>query len=270
MPERVRAWHHLTSAEARARAEEDPVVVVPLAAVEQHGPHLPLSTDLDIGRGILDEAFRALDPEFPAYALPFQPVGVSLEHADRPGTITLPTAVLEEVVHAMGSSLARSGVRRVVLFNSHGGNRATIDSAALRLRSDHGLLVVKASWFRFPRPDSVELPEAEWEHGLHGGAVETAMMMHLRPELVRASLARRFPSLGQELAELLEHIRPEGPVPFAWLARDLNPDGVVGDAAVQGGADVGRRLVEHYGRYLAEVLGDARDFPLGRLAGAEE
>lgn len=262
----VRYWHESTTREISERAAEDPVVIMSLAAVEQHGPHLPLSTDLEIGLGVLSAAFRALPADFPVFALPPQPFGASAEHADFAGTLTLPVGVLGEVVYAVGTSLARAGVRRLVLFNSHGGNRSAIDSAGLRLRSDHGLLAVKAGYFRFPLPADVNLPESELAHGLHGGALETSMMLHLRPDLVRIDELRRFPSLGEELAEHLTHVRPEGPASFAWTARDLNPEGVVGNANIEGAAGLGARLVEHFGRYLAEVISDARAFPLNRLA----
>ena len=264
--DRVRYWHDSTTREIAERAADDPVVIMSLAAVEQHGPHLPLSTDLEIGLGVLSAAFRALPADFPVFALPPQPFGASAEHADFPGTLTLPVGVLGEVIYAVGSSLARAGVRRLVLFNSHGGNRSAVDSAGLRLRSDHRLLVVKASYFRFPLPVDLDLPESERAHGLHGGALETSMMLHLRPDLVRVDELRRFSSLGEELAEHLEHVRPEGPASFAWTARDLNPEGVVGNAKIDGAAALGARLVEHYGAYLAEVITDARDFPLNRLA----
>jgi creatinine amidohydrolase len=263
----VRYWHDLTTREV-VREAGDAVVIWPLAAVEQHGPHLPLSTDVEVGTGILGAAFRALPSDARAFALPVQAVGTSLEHAEHPGTLTVSARVLEDIVYDVGSSLARSGVRRLVLFNSHGGNRATLDTAGLRLRRAHGLLVVKASYFRFPRPDDVDLPDSEWEHGLHGGAVETSMMLHLRPDLVRSEEVQRFPSLGEELEQRLTHLRPEGAASFAWTARDLNLEGVVGDAAAAS-ASVGARLIEHYGRCLAEVVQDARAFPLSRLARSE-
>jgi riboflavin-specific deaminase-like protein len=153
----------------------------------------------------------------------------------------------------------------VVLFNSHGGNRAAIDAAALALRAEHDLLVVKASYFRFARPRDVELPDREWKHGLHGGAVETAMMLHLRPDLVDRSAVADFPSSGAELEGSLRRVAPEGEAPFAWLAEDLNPQGVVGDARLAT-AEMGARLVEHYGGVLAEVILDTRAFPIEALA----
>lgn len=243
----------------------DPVAVLPLGATEQHGPHLPLSTDCDIGEGILAAAFRALPPDFPAYALPMRRVTCSREHARFPGTEWVePEALIADILAAAGS-LAGAGVRRLVLANSHGGNKHAMEEAALRARARHGMLVVKASWFRFPRPDDVDLPESEWKHGYHAGAVETAMMLHLRPDLVRMERAPDGRSLGQELEREMKRLAPEGVASFAWLSGDLNPTGVIGDPRL-GSAEMGARLVAHFGRVLAEVIEDARAFPIARLA----
>jgi creatinine amidohydrolase len=243
----------------------DPVAVLPLGATEQHGPHLPPSTDCDIGLGILEAAFRALPRDFPAYAMPIHGVGCSREHARFPGTEWIEPEVLIATIMADARILAHAGVRRMVLANSHGGNKHAMEEAALRVREKHGMLVVKASWFRFPRPDGVALPEAEWKHGLHAGAVETAMMLHLKPELVRMERATEGRSLGHELEKTMTWLGPEGVASFGWLAGDLSVAGAVGDARLASAA-MGERLVAHYGRVLAEVIQDARAFPIEALA----
>lgn len=263
-PDPVRRWQDLTTEEARAWIERNPVVILPLAAVEQHGPHLPLSTDLVIGKGILRAAFRALPDHVPALALPVQAIGMSAEHDGFAGTLSLGARTLEDVVADIGASLARAGVRRLVVSNSHGGNRAAVDTAGLGLRRAHGMLVVKAHYFRFEPPASVDLPEREWRHGLHGGAVETAMMLHLRPDLVRDGEIRRFASLGEELEDGLSRVGPEGEAAFSWSAHDLGAEGVAGDATLAD-AEMGARLVDHYGSCLADVVRDAHRFPLERL-----
>ena len=260
----TRQWETLTAAEARAAAVRDPLVILPLAATEQHGPHLPHSTDADIGRGLLAAALARLPTGSEVWTLPWVSVGASLEHARFPGTESVTAMELVRTVVARGEALARAGVRRLVLFNSHGGNRAALDVAALDLRARHDLLVVKANYFRFARPVDVALPEHEWKHGLHGGALETAMMLHLQPDAVRQDAIADFPSLGARLEGSLRHVAPEGEAPFAWLAGDLNPAGVVGDARLAT-AEMGARLVDHYGRILAEVIEDALAFPLDAL-----
>ena len=260
-------WQSLTGPEAERLARRDPVLVLPLAAIEQHGPHLPLSTDADIGRGLLARAIARLPDECPVRVLPLLPIGASTEHAHAglAGTLHVESGDLATAIVRIGAALAGYGVRRLVLSNSHGGNRHAMETAGLQLRREHGLLVVKASYFSFERPPDVDLPESEWRHGLHGGAIETAMMLHLHPDRVRAGQVTRFASLGQELEAAGSRILPEGPAAFAWMAGDLNPRGVAGDAGLAT-AEIGRRLVEHYGDTLAAIIRDTRAFPVERLA----
>jgi creatinine amidohydrolase len=260
-----RLWQSMTTVDARQLARLDPVVLLPLAAVEQHGPHLPLSTDLEIGLGILAHALSVLPADRLVKVLPAQPIGASLEHERFPGTISLESDVLAHVIFAQGASVARSGAKRLVVFNSHGGNRHVLEQAGLRLRHEFGMLVVLANYFEFERPADLELPDAEWQHGLHGGAVETAMMMYLKPELVRTGELERRRSFSEDLEGKLRHIGAATSVPFSWLAGDLHESGAAGDATLAS-AELGQRLVEHYGRVLAEVIGDAAAFPLERLA----
>jgi creatinine amidohydrolase len=257
-------WQSLTSSDAGRAAARDPVIILPLAAIEQHGRHLPLSTDLDIGMGLLASAFGHLPDDFPAWVLPPQAVGASREHERFAGTLSLDPELLISVIHQYGVALSRCGVRRLLLSNSHGGNRAAVDAAGLWLREERGLLVVKVSYFDFPRPQHLDLPDSEWRHGLHGGAVETAMMLHLRPDLVRTSEIGDGPTLGHELDETMRRLGPEGAVSFSWLAGDLNRSGAVGNA-LRADAVTGEHLVTHYGAALADAIRDAQAFPLERL-----
>ncbi|RPI54684.1 MAG: creatininase family protein [Acidobacteria bacterium] len=260
----IRYWQSLTTKEVAQAVDRDPVLIVPLAAIEQHGPHLPLSTDLDIGIGLLTVAFQHLASDFPAWVVPPLAVGASDEHMRLPGTLSLTSETLSEVIYQYGAALAASGVRRIVLSNSHGGNRHALDNAGLRLRRTHGLLVVKINYFEAPPPPAAGVPESEWRHGLHGGAVETAMMLHLGPDLVHRDEIRDARPLGEELERSMRRLSPEGPVSFSWLTQDINVSGVAGDAR-QADASKGRLLVEHYGEVLADAIRDARAFPLERL-----
>ena len=255
----------------RALVRRDPVAILPLGATEQHGPHLPITTDSDINRGLLERALARIPSDLPVAVCESVDIGASDEHLEDPsegssgqGTVSIGADGMKSRILREGRKLARAGIRRLILHNTHGGNRHAMEIAALELRRRQRMLVVSASWFRFGRPHDVDLPESEWRHGLHGGAVETAMMLHLRPDRVRTRWIRRFASFGEELAQAGSTIGPAAAAPFAWTAWDLNPNGVVGDATLATPA-MGRRLVEYYGDTLAAVIRDARAFPLDRL-----
>jgi len=256
-------WQDLTTRDVAALVARDPVVVLPLAAIEQHGPHLPLSTDLVIARGLLDQAVARVESGVTLSCLPPIAVGASAEHRRFSGTLSLAPELLVETICQLGAAVAASGAQRLVLFNAHGGNVGAVETAALQLRDEWNLLVVKASYMTFSRPN-VELPEAEWRHGLHGGAVETAMMRHLAPDLVRDDEVDRFTSNAEGLEQILGRLAPEGEASWAWRADDLHPSGTIGNATL-GTAALGAQLVAHYGRILAEVLSDAARFPVERL-----
>ncbi len=253
-------WQDLTGPEAAALGAADAVAVLPLAAIEQHGAHLPLSTDLDIGNGLLREALPLLPFGFPVTVLPPLAVGASMEHTSFAGTLSLAPETALRVIGELGAATARCGLRRLVLFNSHGGNRQVADLAALGLRREHALLVVKANYFRF-RPPADALPAAELRHGLHGGALETALMLHFRPDAVRREHIADAPSLGQLLEAGNRHLGPEGEASIAWLAEDLNAGGVVGDATLAT-PELGARLAAHFAGVLAQVLVEVRRCPL--------
>ncbi len=257
-------WQDLTTREVAELAARDPVLVLPLSAIEQHGPHLPLDTDDRIGLGLLERACAHLSDEFPLRILPPMRVATSDEHSDYPGTLTLQPETALAVLRDLGSSIARTGIRRLLLHNSHGGNAAIMELAALDLRRRHALLVGKYHYFRQPLPSDVEIPPTEVRHGLHGGQIETAMLLHLAPHCVRTGAIDHARSLGEDLQRELEILGPEGQASFAWLAQDLNPQGVVGDGR-SATAEQGRRLVEHYAAGLAAAIRDTRRFPLERL-----
>lgn len=257
-------WQDMTPRQIARLADQDAVAILPLAAIEQHGEHLPLSTDLDIALGLLQAALPRLRPGLPVCVLPPLAVGLSLEHCAFAGTLSLSPETMLATLVELGACVARAGLRRLVLFNSHGGNRAVIDLAALKLRVAQQMLVVRANYLRFtPPPDA--LPAAELRHGLHGGALETAMMLHLAPQKVRTEAIADFPSSGRDMAERGCVLGPGGEASFAWMAQDLNPGGATGDARLADAA-LGARLVEHFATVLARVIEDARDFDLASLA----
>ena len=261
-------WQELTTPELAALPGES-VAVMALGAIEQHGAHLPLSTDLDIGEGLLAAALTQLPADFPLVQLPPLTVGASDEHLSFPGTLSLPPELAIATLEAYGDAVARAGLHRLVWLNSHGGNKAVMDLAALRLRRRHGLLVVKVHSARMPLPEGLpeaSLPAEELRHGLHGGALETALMHHLAPQKVRPARLTSPISRGQAMADEGQLLGPEGEAAFAWLAEDLHPEGVVGNARL-GSAELGERLVTHYAGRIARILRETGAMRLERPSG---
>ncbi|MDR5891417.1 creatininase family protein [Halomonas mongoliensis] len=261
-------WQDLTTPELAALPKES-VAVMALGAIEQHGAHLPLSTDLDIGEGLLAAALAQLPAGFPLVQLPSLAVGASDEHLSFPGTLSLSPELAIAALEAHGEAVARAGFQRLIWLNSHGGNKAVMDLAALRLRRRHGLLVVKVHYMRMPLPDDLPeatLPAEELRHGLHGGALETALMRHLAPHKVRLAHLDHPISRGQAMADEGQLLGPEGEAAFAWLAEDLHPGGVVGNADL-GTAALGGRLVAHYAGRIARILQETRAMRLERISG---
>ena len=220
-----RRWVDMTTEDFRDGA--DWIAVLPVAAVEQHGPHLPVGVDAMIGEGCLARAEALIPPELPVTFLPFQRIGTSAEHTAFPGTLSLSPETVIRVWSDIGASVARAGVRKLVLINSHGGNTPLMDVVARALRVAHGMLVVTASWQRFGYPDGVFSAD-EVRHGIHAGEIETALMRALRPDLVRMEKARDFRPNTIDMERQFSHLRASSPAGFGWMAQDIHPDGAIG------------------------------------------
>lgn len=240
----LRFWQEMTSGDFRA-LPADAVAILPVSATEQHGSHLPTGTDHLILDGILRSAASArIDAD--AVALPVQPIGWSPEHGRFPGTLSLDADRLAHGWAELGVWVKRSGLTRLLILNSHGGNPPAIDIAAMRLRADHGLLAVKSHWEALAEPARIAPPGApalDW----HGGWIETSVMLHLHPALVRMDEAAVSP---------LAHpagLPPDGPAPWAWMTDDLNPTGVLGDPTLAS-AERGEHLVRRCVAGLADLL----------------
>ena len=239
------------------------VAILPVAAIEQHGPHLPVYVDACINAGLLDLALDRAPRDLPVIALPMQAVGKSDEHIAYPGTLTLSAATLTAVLLELGASVARAGIRRLVLLNSHGGQPQILDIVARELRRTHEMFVVTVGWWAFGTPEGMFSPE-ERRFGIHGGDAETSMMLYLRPDLVRMERAENFVPWSAEMARTFRWLEPEGRIGFGWHTQDLHPAGAAGDASAAT-ADKGRQVADRLVAGFVELLGEVSRYPLDRL-----
>ncbi|MEM6742712.1 MAG: creatininase family protein [Pseudomonadota bacterium] len=262
----ARWWAELSAREFASMDMARAVAVLPTAAIEQHGPHLPVGVDAMIAEGMLSEAMPLVGEGVEALVLPVQAVGKSNEHVWAPGTLTLTAEGLLSAWLEIGLSVARAGARRLVIVNSHGGNLDPLGVLARELRVRAGMLAVRCQWGSFGLPDGL-IGEGEQVFGIHGGEVETALMLHFRPDLVDMARAERFRSSAEDMAE--RWLRPTGGVAYGWIAKDLNPAGAVGDAS-KASAETGRRVAAHQARGLAELVGEVATVDLERFAAFAE
>jgi creatinine amidohydrolase len=259
-----RDWNAIVWPEVSAADAARWIAVLPLAATEQHGPHLPLETDVMIGEAYLARVRDLLPPALSVTFLAVQRVGISTEHTDYPGTQTLSTEAALKQWMALGESVARRGLKKLVMVTSHGGNSAAMMLVAQDLRAQHGMLAVTTSWSRFGTPEGLFSAE-ELRHGIHGGAVETSIMLARYPQAVKRDAIADFPSAAAAIEKEFRWLSTQRPAPFAWQAQDLNASGAVGDAR-QASAEKGELLLDHGARAFCELLHDVDKFDVKRLA----
>src|ERR1700761_5162303 len=259
-----RDWTEIHWPELSAASVERWIAVLPLAATEQHGPHLPLGTDVMIGEAYLERVRALLPADLPATFLPIQPVGISTEHTDYPGTLTLSTEEALRDWMALGERVARAGIRKLVMVTSHGGNSAAMTLVAQDLRAECRMLAVTTGWSRFGAPDG-SFAADELRHGIHGGAIETSIMLARYPHTVRKDAIANFLSAGIAMEKKYRRLSAHRPAPFAWQAQDLHPGGAMGDATMAS-AENGEKLLDHGAAAFCELLADVDAFDLNALA----
>lgn len=236
------------------------VAVLPVGAVEQHGPHLPVRVDAAINAGIVARAVELMPDSLPALILPALPIGKSDEHTAYPGTLTLSYETLARLWFEVSESVHRAGCRKIILFNSHGGQPQVMEIVCRDLRVKLGMFAVSCSWFR--TVDSSDLINAEERrHGIHGGESETSVMLHLHGDLVDMSRAENFVPLSVELEKSYAILTPEGAVGFGWQTQDLQPSGACGNAAAAD-AKRGAELVERAANKLIALIEEVARFPI--------
>ena len=247
------------------------VAVVPVAATEQHGPHLPLQVDTAIVDGVVAAALPHLDGESTALFLPTQAVGFSPEHARFPGTLTLKAETLIRLWTDIGESVAATGVKKMVFFNAHGGQANFMDIVARDLRARLGMLVLSVNWYGLPlhgtRGEDVNALFSADEHrfGIHAGDIETSLMLALAPDLVDMAKAENFLSSSQARAEQFDILGNGKSAKLAWQIQDYNRAGAVGNAAAATAAK-GAELQAAAGLSLARLLAEIQRLPLATLA----
>jgi len=239
------------------------IAVLPLAAVEQHGPHLPLGVDSFIAEAYLARVRKILPDELPVTFLPVQRIGVSVEHLAYPGTLTLSAATAVATWTELGESLARAGLRKLVLVTSHGGNVSAMELVARDLRARLRMLAVTVGWHRFGYPDGTFSGE-EKKHGIHGGDIETSLMLAAIPESVRTEASPNATPATVAMAGEFKWLGAYRPAGFAWMTQDLNATGAIGDATLASAAK-GEAALAHGAQAFVELLSEVDRFDLTRL-----
>jgi creatinine amidohydrolase len=251
------AWPDFTSIDF-----DKAVALMPVAAIEQHGPHLPVSVDSDINAGVVAASAAFLPADVPVYVLPQLPIGKSNEHIAFPGTLSIGAETLMRMWTDVGDSVVRAGFRKLVILNSHGGQPQIVEVVVREMRVRHGILAVSAATYALHKSDAFD--ERERKHGIHGGAGETSMMMHLRPDMVRHQELRDYPAISEVIEQEGDLLRLEGGIGIGWMTQDVNPLGAIGNAAA---ADVetGKQEVLAAGEGLARLLSEVSHYPLDRI-----
>lgn len=236
------------------------IAILPLAAVEQHGPHLPVGVDTHINQGLLGMLADRLPEHLDVRILPVQAIGKSNEHIFAKGTLTHLAAPLVSAWTQIGLEVARAGIKKIVLVNSHGGNEDIMSIVARELRVRAGMLAVRSGW-RFPRPEGV-ISEQEARWGIHGGDAETSLMLFLRPELVDMDRAENFEPIHATDEQDYKYLRPTGSShAYGWVASDVHPKGAAGDASIAT-AEKGKALAEAQVTGMLELLEEVARYPL--------
>lgn len=261
-----RFWADLKSPDFARLDLARTIAVLPVAAIEQHGPHLPLNVDATLVDGVVAAALPHLPSTLPVLFLPTQSVGLSPEHARFSGTLTLRAETVIRLWTEIAESVASSGVKKIVLLNSHGGQVGLLDVVARDLRARLDMLVYSVNWFNLPlineKGESVANAFSAVEHrfGIHAGEIETSMMLALKPEQVDMAQAQNFHSTSRDRAEKFSILGDGRSAKLGWQMQDYNPQGAVGNAAAAT-AGKGRALLGAAGRSFAQLLIEIDQLP---------
>ena len=254
LPHASRYWHAWSSTELAALDKSRAIAVLPVAATEQHGPHLPLKVDAALADGMIAACLPHLPARLPALFLPTQTIGYSPEHTAFAGTLSFSAETVIRAWTEIAQCVAASGIKKLLIFNTHGGNVGLLDVVARDLRARLGLLVYTCSWFNLPLGEAACAFDAhEHRFGIHAGAIETSLMLALHPQEVRMHLAQNFASTSELRAASLPILGNGRSAKLAWQMQDYNAHGAAGNAAAAS-AEKGQALLQAAGRALADLL----------------
>jgi creatinine amidohydrolase len=258
-----RNWMDMTWQDVAGADTARWIAVLPLAAIEQHGPHLPLGVDTYIAEGYLARVETLMPEELPVTFLPVQRIGVSAEHLSYPGTLTLSAQTAIAAWIEIGESLMRAGVRKVVMITSHGGNVSAMEIVSRDLRTRLGMLAVTVGWHRFGYPEGT-FDREEKKHGTHAGDVETSLMLAAQPHTVRMDKAANATPATVAMAREFKWLGAYRPAGFGWMTQDLHPSGALGDATAATAAK-GEVSLAQGAQVFVELLREVDRFDLSRL-----
>jgi creatinine amidohydrolase len=262
-------WSDLNTHDFAGMDKSRAVAVLPLAATEQHGPHLPLSVDTDIVNAVIARSVSVLQiqtPSLPVYFLPTQAVGLSPEHAAFAGTLTLKPETLIRLWTDIAESVKAAGIHKLVLFNAHGGHVGAMDVVARDLRARLGMLVYSVNWYHLPLLDAegrdlnALFSDHEHRFGVHAGDVETSVMLALKPHAVRMDKAQNFKSTSEQRAAKFPILGNGKSAKLAWQMQDYNAMGAAGNAAAAN-VEKGQAMLAAAGQSLAQLFMEIDQLP---------
>jgi creatinine amidohydrolase len=248
----------------------DTIAVLPLGATEQHGPHLPLSVDTTLVDGVVRASLPHLNGAQRTLFLPTQAAGFSPEHLGFGGTLSLKAETVIRLWTDIGECVAASGVKKLVLFNAHGGQVGLMDVVGRDLRQRLGMLVYSVNWYGLPLlgPDGTDVNTLfdahEHRFGIHAGDIETSMMLALAPQQVDMAQAQCFASTSEQRARDYAILGNGRSAKLSWAMQDYNAAGAVGNAAAAT-VEKGQAVVEAAGRALAGLLAEVQRLPLSTI-----
>jgi creatinine amidohydrolase len=259
----ARHWGDLKSRDFVGLDPERTVAVLPLAAIEQHGPHLPVSVDTEIMKGMIAETMPKVGDEVDALFMPIVAIAKSNEHLYSPGTLTIGWESAQASWIEIGESVKRAGISKIVLVTSHGGNLDPMKVVTRELRVRHAMLAAISGWRAFGLPPGL-FDAMDVAHGIHAGDIETSLMLHFRPDLVDMSAAANFMPITVAMERDFAWLKPTGLHAYGWMAQDVNPSGAAGDASLAT-AEKGRLTADLQSTGFAQLLADMARFRLDRL-----